>query len=61
MRIPFLASMKSPQSKSTVIAPALVCATAADSAAEVRQLTLEEYAAVAGGPEGEVGDGSQPS
>jgi hypothetical protein len=61
MRIPFFANMKSLQSKSTVIAPALVCATGADSAAEVRQLTLEEYAAVAGGPEGEVGEGTEPT
>jgi hypothetical protein len=61
MRIPFFASKKSLQSKTTVIAPALACATASESSAEVRQLTLEEHAVVAGGPEGEVGDGSEPT
>jgi hypothetical protein len=61
MRIPFFASRKSLQSKSNIIAPALACATASDSSAEVRQLTLEEYAAVSGGPEGEVGDGTVPT
>jgi hypothetical protein len=61
MRIPFFVNNKFPQSKSTIIAPALVCASAPDSSAEVRQLTLEEYAAVSGGPEGEVGDGTAPS
>lgn len=60
MRIPFFANKKSHQSKSTVIAPALVCVMGSDSAAEVRQLTVEEYAAVSGGPESEVGDGSEP-
>jgi hypothetical protein len=60
MRIPFFANKKSLQSKSTVIAPALVCTTASDSSAEVRQLTLEEYAVVSGGPESEVGEGSEP-
>jgi hypothetical protein len=60
MRIPFFVSNKLPQSKSTIIAPALACAPALVSSAEVRQLTLNEYAAVSGGPESEVGDGSDP-
>lgn len=59
MRIQFFANKKSLQSKTT--APALVCATASDSAAEVRQLTVEEYAAVSGGPESEVGEGTEPN
>lgn len=61
MRIPFFVNSKLLQSKSTIIAPALVCASASDSSAEVRQLTLKEYAAVSGGPETEVGDGTVPS
>jgi hypothetical protein len=60
MHILFFANKKSLQSKPTIIAPALAGALAPDSATEVRQLTLEEYAAVAGGPEGEVGNGSVP-
>jgi hypothetical protein len=60
MRIPFFVK-KLHQSKSTSIAPTRVGAPAPDNSAEVRQLTLDEYAAVSGGPEGEVGDGSQPS
>jgi hypothetical protein len=59
MRIPFFAN-KLFQSKSTSIAPALVSAPAPVGSAEVRQLTLEEYVAVSGGPESEVGDGSEP-
>lgn len=54
MRIPFFANSKLPQSEPATIAPA------SDSSAEVRQLTLEEYAAVSGGPESEVGDGTEP-
>lgn len=61
MRIPFFVSKKLLQSKSTSVAPALACASASDNSADVRPLTLEEYAAVSGGPETEVGDGSQPS
>jgi hypothetical protein len=61
MRIPFFATSKLLQSKSTIIAPALVCASASDSSSEVRQLKLEEYSAVSGGPETEVGDGTAPS
>jgi hypothetical protein len=60
MRIPFFENSKSFQSKSTIVAPALAGAPAPDNSAEVRQLTLEEYAAVSGGPEGQVGDGSVP-
>lgn len=59
MRIPFFAN-KLLQSKSTSIAPALVGAPARDNSAEVRRLTVEEYTAVSGGPEGEVGEGSEP-
>jgi hypothetical protein len=58
MRIPFFANMKSLQS--TVVAPALTGAAAPDSLADVRQLTLDEYSAVSGGPEGQVGDGTAP-
>jgi hypothetical protein len=61
MRIPFFSDKKLRQSKSASIAPTLACAPASNSSAEVRQLTIEEYAAVAGGPEGEVGDGTVPS
>jgi hypothetical protein len=61
MRIPFFANSKLLQSKSTIIAPALIRASASDNSAEVRQLSLEEYAAVSGGPEGEVGEGSEPN
>jgi hypothetical protein len=61
MRIPFFANRKSLQSKSTVTAPALICTTASDSSAEVRQLMLEEYSAVSGGPESEVGEGTEPT
>jgi hypothetical protein len=60
MHLPFFVSKKSLQSKPTAIAPTLVCTTASDSSAEVRQLTLEEYSAVSGGPESEVGEGSEP-
>lgn len=60
MRIPFFVN-KLHQSKSTSIAPTLVGAPAPDNSAEVRQLTLEEYAVVSGGPESEVGDGSEPT
>jgi hypothetical protein len=49
-----------PQSKPSTIAPALAGAAAPDSSAEVRQLTLDEYSAVSGGPETEVGNGSAP-
>jgi hypothetical protein len=55
MRIPFFANSKLLQSKPTTIAPA------SDNSAEVRQLTQEEYAAVSGGPEGEVGEGTEPT
>jgi hypothetical protein len=49
-----------PQSKPSTIAPALACTAAPDSLADVRELTLEEYSAVSGGPETEVGNGSVP-
>lgn len=60
MRIPFFANSKPLQSNPSTIAPSLACAAAPDSSADVRQLTLDEYSAVSGGPETEVGNGSVP-